>query len=262
MPRDPRRPVRRVPRPPPRRAAVLAVPALVAVMGAELECGRPARRAPPGTRFGFSLGELSSSTRGGGPQVVDVSFGDAPAPAGARERLRALAPAGLRVVLTRWAPVELRPGEYPAGLPFLAGREAQTAEHVPDWLTRVADYADARGRDAAWHSATRAGCDSVIARLVAASAADDWQRDAGAASAGSDERGRFARAGWTRTLRVRPADPLPPPIRDAASGQRCTAAVADRPATGGEGWLLPWHSWPHWWDPGFRGPPPPPEPSR
>lgn len=257
MPRDPR-PSRRTLR----RAAALVVAAAALAAAAGVVGARRARAlrcAPAGTRFGFSQGEFSP---GGSGSSVDVAFGDAPAPAGAREHLRALAPAGLRMTMTRWAPADARPAAYPAELPFLAGQEAHTAEYIPNRLTDSAEYAGAAGRNARWPLATRAACDSAFAQLAASSAAEGWRRvDTGSARVDPGAV-RYARAGWTRTFLVGDADRTRRPDGGSSAGRWCTVEMADRPA-GRDGLpSLPHVWWPYWWDPGSPDAAPPPEPAR
>lgn len=245
-------------------ALVVAAAAFAAVVGVVRHSQSDRRLAPAGTRFGFSLAEISvsGSGRSAGPSV-DVAFGDAPVPAGARERLRAIAPEGLRTVITRWAPAGARPAGYPGELPFFANREAHTAEYVPNRLTNSAEYAGAAGRDARWPLATRAACDSTFAQLAASSAVDGWRRvDTG--SDHIDPRAvRYARAGWTRTFLVGDAERTRPPDAGPSADRWCTVEVADRPV-GRDGALSsPYFSWPYWWDP--RSPdvrPPAPQPGR
>lgn len=237
-----------------RTATIVGAVALAAVIGVVgVRCARSSRRVLDETRFGFSQMELSPA--GQGPSV-DVAFGDAPAPPGARERLRAIAPAGLRTVLTRWAPADARPAAYPGGLPFLLGREVHTAEHVPSRLTRPVEYAGAVGRDARWTAPAPAACDSTFARLAAASAADGWQRDTAATARLGPDAVASTRAGWARTLLVVRVEPQPLGGGRPADGW-CAVTVADQPA-GGDTPGLPYMSWPYWWDPTWVGDPPPP----
>ena len=257
-PRSPRRPLRRA------TALVVAAAAIAAAVGVvSVRRARSFRHAPAGTRFGFTEAEFRLAAGQGQGLSVDVAFGDAPVPAGARELLRALAPAGLRTVITRWAPADARPGAYPDDLPFLAGREVHTAEHVPNRLANSAEYASAAGRSARWPFATPVACDSASAQLTAFSAADGWRRvDTG--SDRVDPRAvRYARAGWTRTFLVGDAERARSTGDNAAADRWCTVEMADRPAGHDGAPTSPYFSWPYWWDPASPATEPPaPQPGR
>jgi hypothetical protein len=243
----------------PRTLVALASAAMVLAAVAAIVSARRAqsfRRVPDGARFAFTLGELSTSGRGAS---VDVAFGDAPAPAGARERLRAVAPAGLRTTLTRWAPADARPADYPRALPFLAGREAHTVEQLPERLTDPAGYAAAAGRGARWVTATVPARDSTFALLAAGSEADGWRPESsGAVPAGAADPAqrevRYTRPGWTRALSATRLDRMMDVPGRASPTDWWAVEVADRPvpAAGSAvvGAAPPWASltWPLEWN--------------
>ena len=181
---------------------VVALAASVAVAAVARVCGAP-RSAPAASCpaadaacWIVSRYLVDTTAPYGSRGVTDVVLVHAPAPPGAVEQLRAVGSAAgagdATLAAIRWAPANASPAGYPADLPFLAGRGAETVAGLGT---------QGNERRARWTFATREARDSVFDELCARTEAAGWRADGRGEMVWSNARStRYTRARRTRTV--------------------------------------------------------------